>query len=390
MKTVRIALSGFAAGAAVMYFSDPARGRRRRARVRDRSVRVSRRFLNLLNKAKRDTANRARGSACAVRAAFRDGRTLDDIVVERVRAKLGRLVSHPHAIDVSCSEGRVTLGGPVLKLEEFHLVRCVRAIPGVVTVENKLDPHDSSENIPRLQGEPRRQTRAEGPQQPWTPGLRVAAGTLGGLLLSYGISSKGARAFASEVAGAALLGRAISNRGIRNLIGLGNGAHCVELHKTICIQAPAEEIFGYFSDASKLPRFMAHLKEVRNLGGGKFHWTAEGPAGIPVSWDAEVTESISNKLVAWRSVPGSTVETEGVVRFEPHGNGGTRVTIHMTYKPPAGVLGHCITALFGANPKSEIDDDMVRLKSLMERGSTSAHGAKVDKKSLGLRGTQPA
>lgn len=373
-----------------MYFSDPARGRRRRARVRDRSLRISRRFLNLLNKAKRDTANRARGTACTVRGAFRDGRTLDDIVVERVRAKLGRLVSHPHAIDVSCREGQVTLAGPVLKPEEFHLVRCVRAIPGVVAVENKLDPHDLSENIPRLQGEPRRQTRSEVPRQLWTPGLRVAAGGLGGLLLTYGIRGTGVRALAAEAAGAALLGRAISNRGIGNLVGLGSAAHCVELHKCICIQAPAEEIFSYFSDASKLPRFMAHLKEVRSLGNGKFHWIAEGPAGIPVSWDAEVTESIPNKLLAWRSVPGSTVETEGVVRFEQHSNGGTRVTIHMTYKPPAGVLGHFITALFGASPKSEIDDDMVRLKSLIERGSTRANGTKVDKKSLGLRGTQPA
>jgi uncharacterized membrane protein len=46
---------------------------------------------------------------------------------------------------------------------------------------------------------------------------------------------------------------------------------------------------------------------------------AEGPAGIPVSWDAEVTKYVRNKLLAWRSLPGSAVQTEGVVRFDSQG-----------------------------------------------------------------------
>jgi uncharacterized membrane protein len=33
--------------------------------------------------------------------------------------------------------------------------------------------------------------------------------------------------------------------------------------------------------------------------------------------------------------------------------------------------------LFGADPKTEMDDDLVRLKSLMEIGKTRAHGATV-------------
>ena len=161
------------------------------------------------------------------------------------------------------------------------------------------------------------------------------------------------------------------------------------IEQSIEVEVPLSTAYNQWTQFEEFPQFMDGVEEVRQLDDTHLHWVAAF-GGQRHEWDAEVTESISNKLLAWRSVPGSTVETEGVVRFEPHGNGGTRVTIHMTYKPPAGVLGHCITALFGANPKSEIDDDMVRLKSLMERGSTSAHGAKVDKKSLGLRGTQPA
>jgi uncharacterized membrane protein len=76
-------------------------------------------------------------------------------------------------------------------------------------------------------------------------------------------------------------------------------------------------------------------------------------------------------------VNGSTINTEGAVRFSPGPDGGTTVSIHMSYCPPAGVLGHGVAWLFGADPKTEIEDDLVRLKSLMEIGKTRAHGATV-------------
>jgi uncharacterized membrane protein len=65
------------------------------------------------------------------------------------------------------------------------------------------------------------------------------------------------------------------------------------------------------------------------------------------------------------------------VRFEDDVLGGTRITLRMSYCPPAGVVGHTVACLFGADPKREIDDDMVRLKSLLEIGKTRAHGTTV-------------
>ena len=55
----------------------------------------------------------------------------------------------------------------------------------------------------------------------------------------------------------------------------------------------------------------------------------------------------------------------------------------MSYCPPAGILGHTVARLFGADPKSEIDDDMVRLKSLLEVGKTRAHGETVWRDEVG-------
>jgi uncharacterized membrane protein len=189
-------------------------------------------------------------------------------------------------------------------------------------------------------------------------------------------------AWAGGLTGAALLSRAVCNRELRYLIGLGDGARAVELDKAIHIQAPPEEVFRHISDYEKLSCFMTHLKEVRKVSDSRSHWVAEGPGGIPVSWDAEITRSIPNKLVAWRSLPGSTVDMEGVVRVDPNANGGTRLSVRMWYKPPAGILGHRVASLLSADPKSEMDDDMVRLKSLIELGKTHAHGVRVNRESL--------
>ncbi|HEX5432379.1 MAG TPA: hypothetical protein VFW83_10460, partial [Bryobacteraceae bacterium] len=113
--------------------------------------------------------------------------------------------------------------------------------------------------------------------------------------------------------------------------------------------------------------------------------------GIRVSWEAEITQRITDRLMAWRSVPGSAIETEGVARFDENSNGGTRIGIRMCYKPPAGVLGHYVASLFGADPKREMDDDLVRLKSLIELGRTHAHGTRVRREDLtgGAPGEQP-
>jgi uncharacterized membrane protein len=377
MTGLKTTLAAVAAGAAAMYFSDPDRGNRRRALARDRSVGTWNDFTGLLDKARRDAANRTRGTGCAIAGVFRKRPADDQVLVDRVRTRLGRLVSHPHAIDVTARDGTVTLKGDVLRSEFEALVRRIGFVRGVKHVEQELRVHDSSEHISSLQGGVRRETRSEFTQQNWTPALRIAAGALGSSLLSYAVRKDGARAVATGLAGAALLGRAVCNRELSRMLGIRSGRRAVEFEKCVHIQAPVEEVFRYWADYEKLPRFMTHLKEVRDLGNGKSHWVAEGPGGISTSWDAERTKHIPNKLLAWRSLPGSGVETEGVVRFDANANGGTRVSIRMGYKPPAGMVGHYILSLFGADPRSEIDEDMVRLKSLIELGKTRAHGVQV-------------
>jgi uncharacterized membrane protein len=111
---------------------------------------------------------------------------------------------------------------------------------------------------------------------------------------------------------------------------------------------------------------MSKVRDV-HVAGNRSHWVVRGPAGIAVEWTSEVVRIEPNALIAWRSTPDSEVKHEGEVRFEPE-NGGTRVTVRMRYVPPAGALGHAVASLFGADPKSEMDEDLMRMKTLIETG----------------------
>ena len=91
-----------------------------------------------------------------------------------------------------------------------------------------------------------------------------------------------------------------------------------------------------------------------------------GPAGSSFEFQSHITRDVPNESIAWETVPDSQIHHNGVVRFEQNWDGGTRVTVQMTYMPPAGVIGHKVAELFGVDPRQALQDDLMRLKALLE------------------------
>ena len=377
-------VTGLGAGAGLMYLMDPDRGRRRRALMRDKFSSSLSQSRHGLEKTWRDLENRGHGLVSGARKLFSRGAADEDVLVERVRSRIGHAVSHPHAITVrSAGPGRVVLEGPVLERELNALLSAVSSVRGVRHVENRLAAHPVAEGIPALQGgSTRTGERWEFMQTNWTPAARMLAGVAGGVLLVDGFRRGGFFGVTQGLLGACLLARAGTNAEMQRIVGLG-GRRGVDIQKTLNILAPVEEVYAFWSNYQNFPRFMTHIKEVRDLGNGRSHWTAAGPAGVPVAWDAELTERIPNQILAWKSTPESRIENAGIVRFDSNADGSTRISIRTTYNPPAGMLGHAVASLFGADTKKEIDDDLVRLKSLLEFGKTRAHGSTVRKEEFG-------
>jgi uncharacterized membrane protein len=95
---------------------------------------------------------------------------------------------------------------------------------------------------------------------------------------------------------------------------------------------------------------------------------------LTASWDAAETRHEPNRHIEWRSEPGSAVANAGSLHFAPAGADRTRVDVHLWYNPPGGALGHFVAALFGADARSSMDEDLVYLKGLIEQGSTTVPG----------------
>jgi uncharacterized membrane protein len=139
--------------------------------------------------------------------------------------------------------------------------------------------------------------------------------------------------------------------------------------KAITVNRPVEEVYRFWRGFDRLPQFMRHLESVRSLGSTRSHWTARGPAGTTVEWDAETVEDVTNDRIAWRSLPGADVENRGVVRFTPAPGGrGTEVIVELEYSPPGGTVGRALATVLGEEPEQQLKDDLRRFKQVLETG----------------------
>ena len=169
MTTLTAALTG----AALMFFLDPITGRRRRALARDQVIRGMNRAGRFGRAAARDIANRATGVRSM--GPGRQPRVIsDDVLRDRVKTTLGRVVSHPGAVHVMVERGVVRLDGAVLADELKPLFEAITGVDGVREIDNRLLVSDHGEHIPGLQGAgtpPRNRVR----QLVRAPGVQLAS-----------------------------------------------------------------------------------------------------------------------------------------------------------------------------------------------------------------------
>jgi osmotically-inducible protein OsmY len=184
-------LTGLGLGIGLMHFLDPDQGRRRGALVRDQMAHASRLVGDATSATGRDIAHRISGTAAEFQGALGDTPISDHVLVERVRARLGRAVSHPHAVDVLVAGGVVTLRGPILQHEVNGLLKTVNRVAGVRRVVNELDSHEEPGNIPALQGAGAPERQRSFLQRNWSPTARVIAASGALALAGYGISRRG-------------------------------------------------------------------------------------------------------------------------------------------------------------------------------------------------------
>ena len=102
------------------------------------------------------------------------------------------------------------------------------------------------------------------------------------------------------------------------------------IEKTVEVNCPVRTVYNQWTQFEDFPKFMAGVKEVRQIDDTHLRWHAE-VWGKDEAWDAEITEQTPDERISWKSTAGA--QNAGTVRFESLGPDRTRVRLAMAYEP---------------------------------------------------------
>ncbi|MGX7894753.1 SRPBCC family protein [Tsuneonella sp. HG222] len=150
--------------------------------------------------------------------------------------------------------------------------------------------------------------------------------------------------------------------------------------RTVTIRKPRDELFAFWRDFSNLVGVMENLEAITKSPDGKRStWRIKAPAGRTVDVETQIVREEPGELIAWRSVEGSEIDTEGRVMFkDAPGDRGTQVTLIVAYDPPAGAAGRAVAKLFLREPAVQARHDLKRLKMLLETGEVATSARRRD------------
>jgi uncharacterized membrane protein len=138
------------------------------------------------------------------------------------------------------------------------------------------------------------------------------------------------------------------------------------IEQSIEVDAPVRTVYDPWTQFEEFPRCLDGIDEVTPLDATHLHWKAS-VGGKTNEWDAEITEQLPDKRVAWKSTSGTA--NAGVVTFHRLDEHRTKVLVQLDWEPDGVVetLGSAV-----GSDSRRVQGDLERFKELIEsRGAES-------------------
>jgi uncharacterized membrane protein len=132
------------------------------------------------------------------------------------------------------------------------------------------------------------------------------------------------------------------------------------VEESIDVNVPVSTAYNQWTQFEEFPRFMEGVESVTQIDDTHLRWVAE-IGGTRHEWEAEITEQMPDRKVAWRAVDGHY--NSGTVTFEPVDEETTRITVVMEHETE-GMMESLGSAL-GADSR-RVKGDFERFKELIE------------------------
>jgi uncharacterized protein YndB with AHSA1/START domain len=139
------------------------------------------------------------------------------------------------------------------------------------------------------------------------------------------------------------------------------------IKKTITINAPVEEVFGYVEEPANVPEYWPSVMEVKDVeqlpnGGTKYGWVYK-MAGVRFEGSSEAIEYIPNRRTVTENkggVPGTVTWT-----YEPE-DGGTQVIFEAQYTVNLPLLRGLAESFVVKLNEQEAETVLANVKARME------------------------
>lgn len=125
------------------------------------------------------------------------------------------------------------------------------------------------------------------------------------------------------------------------------------------VEAPLTTVYNQWTQFETFPEFMEGVTEVRQIDPRRLYWKAE-IGGRVAEWEAEIDRQEPDEVISWHSVGGKGMD--GVVTFQPAGEGRTRVHLDIEYE--ASVMER-IGDVLGI-VEGRVEGDLERFKEFIE------------------------
>jgi uncharacterized membrane protein len=146
-----------------------------------------------------------------------------------------------------------------------------------------------------------------------------------------------------------------------------SGPKGIHIREAVTIDATPEAIYRFWRQLDRLPDVMPHLASVEELDTKRSKWTAKAFNQVPITWEAEIINEIPFEIIAWKTLPGESIQTAGSVNFKPVSDGrATEVRVHLQYLPPGGHAASWFAWMVGQDPARMTRDGLQALKSRLE------------------------
>lgn len=208
------------------------------------------------------------------------------------------------------------------------------------------------------------QSTAVGRRPPGEPFVGALAGAA---LLLLGHRRGGRVGLAAELIGAGLVANALAPAVEGWLLRSGSARRRLSVRCELEVERSVSDVFEFCRNFENFPRVMAAVESVTDFEDGRSHWTVRTAAGRRLEWNAIVTKYVPRSVIAWHSVPGSQVDTGGLIRFTALDDGVTRLEIELSYHPCATDLREAVFALLEIAPARVVAAELESVPELLRR-----------------------